>query len=258
MSALSLPATGHTQVYVSGDVSIDETAAIAPGVILQATGEGRIIIKAGACLGMGTILTANQGTIEIGEGAILGAGVLIIGYGKISDRVCVGSATTIIETSVESMQHISPGSLLGDTSRQESLSNSKTEQKSTSNATPSQPKQQQHVTSNTFSGTNSNQATPEPDYWASSPSTSAEETNNGSKPSGGKATSSQPVPDPHIATPNSNPTTEENSSSQKQSPSTASNGKIYGQTHIERLMVTLFPHKEQFKNNNTNDNNGVE
>lgn len=281
MSVLSLPATGHTHIYVSGDVSIDETAAIAPGVILQASGEGRIIIKAGACLGMGTVLTATQGTIEIGEGAILGAGVLIVGYGKISDRVCIGSASTLIETSVESMQLISPGSLLGDSSRQEESANSETEQEPTSNVTPSESEQQQQ-TSSAVSDTNGSSVNsePKPEYWASFPSTSTEEANNGSKSQQAAASqpepdywasspstpteeanngsNSQQVPNSQTATHQSNTAAEENSSSEQQSPSTASNGKIYGQTHIERLMVTLFPHKEYFKNNNTNNNNDVE
>jgi len=271
MSALSMPATGHTNVYVSGDVSIDETAAIAPGVILQACGEGRIIIKAGACLGMGTVLTANQGTIEIGEGAILGAGVLIVGYGKISDRVCIGSASTVIETSVENEQLISPGSLLGDSSRQESLSDT-----------------QQPPTGDGFSKPNGSDVSSEPndDYWASSPSTQTGDPNNGSK---GKQTSSPQIPDLNTSSQNQSPSTgsngkiygqpdieppgeqsnkeeqassqqgpDPNTASQNQSPSTGSNGKIYGQTYIESLMVTLFPHKEHFKNNNDNQNNGAE
>ncbi|PSO47682.1 MAG: transferase [Cyanobacteria bacterium SW_9_44_58] len=285
MSVLSVPATGHTHVYVNGDVSIEETAAIAPGVILQACGEGRIIIKAGACLGMGTVLTANQGTIEIGEGAILGAGVLIVGYGKISDRVCIGSASTIIETSVENTQLISPGSLLGDSSRQETLARGETEQQQpSSNTSPSPSEQKERSSSNSVSAGNGRRDRPQPDYWASFPSTGTAGQSNSSKSAGASTPSqnqtygngypekasgenapssqsaSNPNPEPNANTnQNGNPTSSnQDSASGKQYPSTGSNGKIYGQTHIERLMVTLFPHKEHFKDNNDNRNNTVE
>ncbi len=220
MSVLSLPATGHTQIYVSGDVKIDETAAIAPGVILQASDQGRIIIKAGACIGMGTVLTANQGTIEIGEGAILGAGVLIVGSGKISDRACVGTASTLIETSVGEMEIIAPGTLLGDSSRQETLSSSASHTKPEANGShpPSQPDHSPPAATHT----------------------SAE--NNGSQVNGHSPNPTQSDSDTGEDDPQTPP--DANSSSQKQPPSSTT---IYGQTHIERLMVTLFPHKEKTK-----------
>lgn len=223
MSVLSLPITGHTQIYVSGDVRIDETAAIAPGVILQATANGRIIIQAGACIGMGTVLTANQGTIEIGEGAILGAGVLIVGSGKISDRACIGTASTLIETSVGEMKIIAPGTLIGDSSRQETLSSSDS---------PA-PKGQTNPESN------GSHPSPQPDISPSAATGAAAE-NNGTQVNGQSQTptpsESETVEDDDQTPPDSN------SSSQKQPPSSTT---IYGQTHIERLMVTLFPHKEK-------------
>jgi len=222
MSVLSLPATGHTKVYVSGEVEIDETATIAPGVILQATDQGRIIIKAGACLGMGTVLTANEGSIEIGEGAILGAGVLVVGYGKIGDQACVGTASTLIQTSVAAMAVIPPGSLFGDDSRQGNPSPEATP--ATSPATSPTPENNcPHVDEVTF---NNNLDS------ASSFTNSTAETNGSDLNQETVKQTSDPAPN------------EETSSSQKQSPS---NTTIYGQTHIERLMVTLFPHKENFK-----------
>ena len=259
MSVLSLPATGHTQIYVSGDVKIDETAAIAPGVILQASDQGRIIIKAGACIGMGTVLTANQGTIEIGEGAILGAGVLIVGSGKVSDRACIGSASTLIATSVQEAELVAPGSLLGDTSRQETVSSPETEQPSGdpweetngSHVTP-QPEWQRtsspqenngfNVNSQPASETNTvngSHLTPHPNSF----SQPASETNT---VNGSNSTSNPNSPASETNTVNgSNPTPEQNSSSNQQSSS--HHTAIYGQSHIERLMVTLFPHKEKFK-----------
>jgi carbon dioxide concentrating mechanism protein CcmN len=222
MSVLSLPKTGHTQIYVSGDVIIDETAAIAPGVILQATANGRIIIKAGACIGMGTVLTANQGTIEIGEGAILGAGVLIVGSGKISDRACIGTASTLIETSVNAMEVIAPGTLLVDSSRQETLS--------------SPPASNNH----TEPESNGSHPSPQPDISPPAATSAAE--NNGSQVNGHTPNPTQS--DGETAEDNHQTPPDSDSSSQQQPPSSTT---IYGQTHIERLMVTLFPHKEKTK-----------
>jgi carbon dioxide concentrating mechanism protein CcmN len=98
-----------SEFYVNGDVLIHESAIVAPGAILKAAPDSRIIIGAGACVGMGTILNAYQGVISIGAGAILGTGVLIVGHGEIGANACIGSTTTIYNPS---------GSLIGDTSRQ--------------------------------------------------------------------------------------------------------------------------------------------
>lgn len=236
MSVLSLPTISHTQIYVSGDVMIDETAAIAPGVILQATGNGKIIIKAGACIGMGVVLTANQGTIEIGEGAILGAGVLIVGSGKISDRACIGTASTLIDTSVESRECVAPGSLLGDTSRPETPSpTSHSEPESNGSHSPPEPSPWEATTAQ--SENNGHQSP----YQPKSPplETTPEEAENN-----GHEVNDQPVEGTESPAPTSDNDHPPPSDSEQPPPS---NTTIYGQTHIERLMVTLFPHKEKFK-----------
>ncbi|HEY9874974.1 MAG TPA: hypothetical protein V6D12_16170 [Candidatus Obscuribacterales bacterium] len=113
-----LPAISNSDVYVTGDVSIDASAAIAPGVIIQAEPDSKIIIAAGVCIGMGAILHAHKGTLEVESGAILGAGVLVVGKCKIGNNACIGSATTIWNTSIEPWQVVPPASLLGDTGRQ--------------------------------------------------------------------------------------------------------------------------------------------
>ena len=102
---------------VSGDVIIHEGAAIAPGVLLQAGSGSRIIIGAGVCIGIGSVIHVHEGTLEIGEGAIIGAGVLLIGQVKIGDRACIGSATTILDSAIEVGGLVAPGSLVGDRSR---------------------------------------------------------------------------------------------------------------------------------------------
>ncbi|MEC4984785.1 MAG: carbon dioxide concentrating mechanism protein [Oscillatoria sp. PMC 1076.18] len=113
-----LQPANNSHVYLWGEVKIHPSAAIAPGAILQAAPDSKIVIAAGVCLGMGAIINAYQGIIEIETGAILGTGVLIVGCGKIGANASIGAATTIFNTSVAAGEIIPAGSVLGDTSRQ--------------------------------------------------------------------------------------------------------------------------------------------
>lgn len=108
----------NSHFYVSGSVTIHPSAAIAPGVLLQADPESCIIIAAGACIGMGAVLHAHEGNIEVEEGANIGTGVLIVGKVKIGNNACIGSMTTILTSSVGRGEVVAPGSLIGDASRQ--------------------------------------------------------------------------------------------------------------------------------------------
>jgi carbon dioxide concentrating mechanism protein CcmN len=106
-------------VHLDGNVTIDPSAAIAPGVLLQAEPNSRITIGAGVCIGAGSIVHASGGNIDIGTGACLGRGVLIIGSGSIAPNACIGAGTTIIDPQIEDGAVIPPHSLLGDRSRGE-------------------------------------------------------------------------------------------------------------------------------------------
>lgn len=108
----------NSQIYVSGDVTVDEGAAIAPGVILKAEPDSKIAIASGACIGMGTILHARGGTLIVEAGVILGTGVLVVGAGKIGANACIGSGVTILNPAIENSQMLAAGSLIGDSSRQ--------------------------------------------------------------------------------------------------------------------------------------------
>jgi carbon dioxide concentrating mechanism protein CcmN len=108
----------NKDIRVSGDVEIHPTASLASGVILQAAPNQKIIIGADACIGMGAIINAAQGSINIGCGAILGAGVLIIGASRIGNNCCIGTSSTIFQSDVASMAVVEPGSIIGDSSRQ--------------------------------------------------------------------------------------------------------------------------------------------
>ncbi|MBE9177738.1 transferase [Oculatella sp. LEGE 06141] len=116
--AATLTQMSEFHFYISGDVTIHPEAAIAADVVLQADPNSQLIIAAGACIGSGTVLHAQQGTLEIEASATLGAKVLVVGNGRIGKSACIGSQTTIINCSVEAEQVISANSLLGDTSYQ--------------------------------------------------------------------------------------------------------------------------------------------
>lgn len=105
--------------YTSGEVVVDPSAGIAPGVMLQADPDSRIEIGAGVCIGMGSILHAHEGTLRLETGVTLGTGVLIIGQGTVGPKACIGSSSTLIDTSIEAHRVIPPGSLIGDQSRVE-------------------------------------------------------------------------------------------------------------------------------------------
>lgn len=113
-----LPLSRNHYVYSEGDVSIDPSAAIASGVILRADPDSKIIIGDGVCIGIGSILHAHQGILEVEAGANLGAGVLVVGKGKIGVNACVGALTTIWNASIEPWQVVPPSSLVGDQGRQ--------------------------------------------------------------------------------------------------------------------------------------------
>jgi carbon dioxide concentrating mechanism protein CcmN len=107
-----------SDLRIYGEVEIHPTASLASGIILIAAPDSQIKIGSDVCLGMGVILNACEGDIEVESGAILGSGVLIVGKSQIGKNACIGSSVTIFKTSVADMTVIAPGSILGDTSRQ--------------------------------------------------------------------------------------------------------------------------------------------
>lgn len=97
---------------VSGDVSIAPTATIAPGVLLQADPGSRLVIAADVCIGMGSVVQAHQGMLEIASGATLGAGVLVIG-GRIGANACVGARSTLWNVEIAPNQIVAADTLIG-------------------------------------------------------------------------------------------------------------------------------------------------
>ncbi|AFY72759.1 hypothetical protein Syn7502_00609 [Synechococcus sp. PCC 7502] len=108
-----LHSVNYSDFHVSGDVTIQPNVAIAPGVLIQADPDSQIIIESGTCIGMGTIIHAFKGKIEIKAGVTIGTGVLIVGAVKIGANACVGSMTTVFNTSIPNADLVIAGSLLG-------------------------------------------------------------------------------------------------------------------------------------------------
>lgn len=196
-----------SQYYVSGDVTIDKSAAIAPGAILHADPGSRIIVAAGACIGMGAILHARDGTLAVEVGAILGAGVLLVGKAKIGANACVGAATTIVDSNVASQQVVSPGSLVGDSSRQ--VAQTPSEEAPTGAIAPDAPSEE-----------------------AAPPASESTEP---------AAATDRPEEPPSEA-----PAGEHSTPPSPESPASFQT-VAYSQRHLNRLMLTLFPHGQYFK-----------
>lgn len=218
----------NLESYTRGDVTIHPSAAIAPGVLIQAEPDSRIIIKAGVCIGMGTVLHAYQGTLEIQESVNLGAGVLIIGHGTIGANACIGTSTTVFNSSVEPGQVVAPGSLYGDRSRQIGQANG---QKPSAEAAVEPISPGSHAP-----------ASSEPEPSVTDPWATAEQPN------------SPPVAAPEATPENLEPsTTSELAVGPPSELATETNAKVYGQDYLNHLLGALLPHRRALSQPLTED-----
>jgi carbon dioxide concentrating mechanism protein CcmN len=245
MSVPPLRLHNNFDAYISGEVKIHPSAVVAPGVILQAATNSKIIIGAGVCIGMGSILQVNEGTIEVEPGVNLGAGFLMVGQGKIGTNACIGSATTVFNCSVAPGLVVPPGSVLGDIGRAINVTEPQPET-STDNAAATntqKPKENENkvITSTTISAaafvevTHQSISVPESSTAPENQPLAVEEDHH-------ENDSTQTEPSP-----------EDLKSGQTAIDSHNSFGtQIYGQGSIQRLLVTLFPHR-QFLNTPVSD-----
>jgi len=229
----TLTLTSNSHIYVEGDVSIDEGAVIAQGVILQAAPDSKIIIAAGVSIGMGSILHAQGGTLEVEASANLGAGVLVVGKGKIGKNACIGSLTTIWNHSVEPWEVVPAASILGDKGRQVAdISDSKASP-STGHSSSNVPNQEGDSTKTTAQESLNGQIS-SPSEVASTDRTDEEsitDSNNVSQT------------DQVYAEPSQSESSSE-SSPQAASPATENNKPVSGQGSLDQLLKTLFPYNQ--------------
>ncbi|KST66981.1 LbetaH domain-containing protein [Mastigocoleus testarum] len=238
MSVPPLRLGNQFDIHISGEVSIHQTAVIAPGVILQAAPNSKIIIAAGVCIGMGSILQAARGMIVIGAGANLGAGFLMVGAGTIGENACVGAASTVFNSSVAPGEIVAPGSILGVPNPIKEIPspevNSNTQQlNSTTN-----PESVSSPSGNTESMNGRvNTKNPGENLSSQFPETSQQKELKTPSPEENQLGGNEP-----------DKTEQSSSSSQSNAPATESpsnfGAHIYGQTNINRLLITLFPHRQ--------------
>ena len=238
--------------YISGEVNIDKSAVLAPGVILQAAANSKIIIGPGACIGMGSILQVNEGILEVEAGANLGAGFLMVGPGKIGANACIGAATTVFNCSVAPEQVIPSGSVLGDNSRQidQNLHEEPTSTNTTSTNPPEQQPEKKVITTTQFS--------------AAAFIGFKQQSTSLSPPSPTPKSQSPPVAETPLVTdsittettlPGSPETNSQESepSSANTEPNNTFGTQIYGQGSINRLLITLFPHRQSLSDENSDN-----
>ncbi|WP_293107651.1 hypothetical protein [Moorena sp. SIOASIH] len=222
-------------------MSIDPSAVISAGVILRADPDSKITIAAGVCIGMGAILHAHKGTLEVESGASLGAGVLVVGKVKIGANASIGSLTTIWNHSVESLQVVPSASVLGDKGRplpeQSQPTPDTLEQKpqELSSAVPDQSFTTESVNGQVPS-TNTTVAT-------DTTETNTTETNT---------TDTNTIETNTIETNTTETNTtdsieaETTAESQTESPAPKTQPTVHGQGSLNRLLDTLFPYNQSF------------
>lgn len=201
----------NKDIRVSGNVEVHPTASLAQGVILQAAPDSKIIVGADVCIGMGAIINASQGSIEIGSGAIIGSGVLIIGACDIGSNCCIGTSSTIFQLDVAAMAVIEPGSILGDRSRELDSSEDINAGVKSSKKTESKAKKKQNKVKTEFNNGRASSPSAVNNFYSASPS---------------------PPPVSHVET-----TTE--------LPIKKNKEPVVGQLYINELLVTLFPNSKK-------------
>ncbi len=237
MQPLPISPLEREDVFVSGDVTIHANAAIAPGVVLQAGPNERIIIADGVCLGLGVVIHAHQGNICVKAGANLGAGVLIVGACTVGPYASIGAASTIINQDIAPDDVVPAGTVLGDRSRSQEASR---QEPSEPHLPASELDSPWDSDSSESSGNHQDQE-PKPPQSDSVPEAKAPRT--ASPPSGPTESPDDP---PETTSSDPGPSVQESEDAVDSNP-TVVKRLIYGQVHLNQMLTTLFPHAQHFK-----------
>ena len=259
MSLPLLPPTNDTHFILSGDVTLHPGTAIAPGVVLQADPGSRIIIEAGVCIGMGSVLHAYQGTVHLEQGVILGLQVLVVGAGRVGQNACLGSGVTIFACDVAAGSVVPAGTLLGQMGRQAVAQAGASPFISSPTALPQAVGQVvEQIVEHTVSETQFRSVTLTDRELSADPwedeSSDAESSLRSHHPSTGSTPpkpSSELSPEPSKANASASNASENGAtgggsdapSSQLTSQPTMQT-PVYGQASLDRLMGMLFPHRQ--------------
>ncbi|MEM9161724.1 MAG: hypothetical protein AAGC54_01475 [Cyanobacteria bacterium P01_F01_bin.4] len=248
MQSPPLHLTSHTHYYRGGDITIDPSAAIASGVVLQALPGAAIHIGPGACLGAGVVIQAKGGSVVVEAGASLGTSVLIVGCGRIGQAACVGPASTLLNPQVAPNAVVPPNALIGDHSRSCSVSSEATVSGQTSTGkTSPETSSSGNFSSGNFSSGNFSEA---PSGSSASPVTpqpvAPRAVDIPEIPSRQPSTYQAPANGPYgqAGVPDLNGTP--NGMAKETNGALAVNGsaKVYGRAQVDNLLSALFPHRQ--------------
>jgi carbon dioxide concentrating mechanism protein CcmN len=259
MQPLPISPLQREDVFVSGDVTIHANAAIAPGVVLQAGQNERIVIADGVCLGLGVVLHARRGDICIKAGANLGAGVLVIGACTVGPYASIGAASTIIDTDVAADQVLAAGTVLGDRSRPQEKPDERPDERP-DEGRPSEmrsPGQNPpHELPSPWENESSEESIISQDSRDESSRNPSEDSPDPPEEPIDLAESSSPPPEQKSdPSPSEHPSNTSNSETTTNSPSNPAVVKrlIYGQVHLNQMLTTLFPHAQHLKPRSDSD-----
>ncbi len=225
MEPSPLEFVSHTHYYRGGDVIVDATAAIAPGVVFRAAPKAAIRIGPGVCVGAGVVIQAKQGCLYIETGVSLGTGVLIVGHGHVGKDACVGPSSTLINPAIAPNTIIPPCSLIEAQASSERVTTDQNGQASSFQA-PNFQSEQNPVPSMPVPP----RTTPTVQPQSVAP----------------KAVN---VPDVETPEPSSNgAASNDRSSSDSISAMSTPKKSVYGRDHLNSLLTALFPHREPLNN----------
>lgn len=205
-----------THYCVVGDVTIEATAAIASGVVLQAASGSRIVVGKGVCLAAGVCIQSRAGVLSIADGASLGANVLVVGHGSIGTNACISAGSTVINPVIEAEAILPPDTLI-----------------ESSTAAVSPPVHSTHSFTNSFA----NGKVQQPFGYSSSTNgvqSGYSVSQNGAAQSGASQNG---------AIQNGN-----GASSLEVRPSY---DRVYGRDQVSQLISTLFPHRQPLNDNSS-------
>ena len=263
MSVPPLRLYNNFETFFSGEVIIHASAVIAPGVIMQAAPNSKIIIGSGVCIGMGSILQVDTGILEIESGANLGAGFLMVGAGKVGTNACVGSSTTIFRASVESGMVVPAGSIIGDNGRsfdepstepstkqmngrveQPKLPVTEELEQAEETEEADEPVEVEEVISNTSNNFNASNGT-KPSIYTTPPATPSPRPYVSPSPISYFSLNKESAEEVVSSSENSvEKPTEESTQEPEAANSNGMGNHIYGRSSIKSLLVTLFPHRQ--------------
>lgn len=257
-------AVSHTHYCIVGDVTVDASAAIAPGVVLQALPGSRIIIGSGACLAGGVCVQAKAGLLTISPGATLGANVLVVGSGRVGANACISPGSTLMNPQIEDNALLPPNTLSGAAPKKAAVSagfnsnsfhdNSSDQNGLSQNGSSQNEFSQNGLSQSSFGQNVSSQDFPKNTFVEPGPiepkpvqiptiDVSASSTSYDPSKNGVQLNQTYDLSDGNGAQPSSQPSS---------ALSAPSHNRVYGRHQVSELISTLFPHRQSL--NGSQDN----